>query len=150
RRDPERLVLLLLLFGVLHMIVGFQGARQHEFWAHYLRPGVPLACALIVARITASIRTGWLRTATTAIVVAALMIPGARNTVQLAAHPLSARMIGAGYTPRDLADAVRRCTPRGGGALTSDYFGESATFYYAERPLGIAVIIPELLYDRLA
>jgi 4-amino-4-deoxy-L-arabinose transferase-like glycosyltransferase len=147
RRDPERLALVLLLFGTIHMVVGFQGARQHEFWTHYLRPGVPLVCALMIDRWSRV--TVWQRTAT-ALLLAAVMLPGAIGTVRLARHSLSARMTDVAYTPADLARVIRSCAPPGTGALTSDYFGESATFYYADRPLGIAVLTPAALDDRLA
>src|SRR5258706_15059058 len=78
-----------------------------------------------------------------------LMIPGLLGTLRLAAQPISARMLDADYTPHALGAAIRACTPPGTGALTSDYFGESATFFYAERPLAIGVVTPAMLEARL-
>jgi hypothetical protein len=149
RPHPDRLALFLLLFGVAHMVVGFQGAYQHEFWAHYLRAGVPLACALGIERVGSWLPSGRLRAASVVALVAVVMGSGALGTLRLAAHPLSARMIDEPYTPRDLARAIRACTPAGAGALTSDYYGEGATFYYAARPLAVAVLTPDALADAL-
>jgi hypothetical protein len=53
-----------------------------------------------------------------------------------------------GYAPIDLARAIRDCASPGTGALTSDWYGESATFYYARRPLAIAVMDAATLDDR--
>jgi len=144
---PERLALLLLLFGLAHLIVGFQGAYQHEFWTTYLRAAVPLVCALLLDRVAGHAPGGWRRT----VVVAGLaltIVPGLAGTLRLAVSPLSARPLG-GYAPRDLADAIRSCTPAGAGALTSDYSGESAIFYYANRPLGIGIVDVDALEERL-
>lgn len=149
RPHPDRLALFLLLFGAMHMVLGFQGAYQHEFWAHYLRPGVPLVCALAIERTSARLGHGWPRVALAAVVVATILVPSAVTTAVLARRPLSARMEDVGYVPADLARAIRDCTPPGTGALTSDWYGESATFYYARRPLGIAVMDVATLDDRL-
>jgi hypothetical protein len=149
RPHPERLALFLLLFGATHMVLGFQGAYQHEFWAHYLRPGVPLVCALAIARTNARLRGGWSRVALAGAVVATISVPSAVTTAALARRPPSARMVDTGYAPADLARAIRDCTPPGTGALTSDWYGESATFYYARRPLGIAVMDVATLGQRL-
>jgi hypothetical protein len=149
RPDPERLALFLLLFGTMHMVVGFQGAYQHEFWAHYLRPGVPLVCGLAIERVASRIRPGWRRAASVTAMLGALVIPGLLGTLRLAAHPISARMLDADYTPAALAAVLRACTPPGAGAFTSDYHGESATFFYAERPLAIGIVTPALLDARL-
>ncbi len=144
-----RVALLLLLFGIMHLVIGFQGAYQHEFWAHYLRAGVPLVCALVIERIRRRLPPAASRVPLVACVVAAIVVPGLMGTLWLARHPLSERMIGEAYTPSDLARAIRACTPEGSGALTSDWYGESATFYYAQRPLGIAVLDVPTLEDRL-
>jgi hypothetical protein len=58
-------------------------------------------------------------------------------------------MLDERYTPRELARAIRECTPPGGGALTSDWYGEGATFYYARCPLAVAVFTPDALDERL-
>jgi 4-amino-4-deoxy-L-arabinose transferase-like glycosyltransferase len=149
RPHPDRLALFLLLFGTTHMIVGFQGAYQHEFWAHYLRAGVPLVCALAIDRLWSRLATGSARIALVACVVVAIVVPGLVGTLGLDAQPLSARTRDAGYTPQGLARAIRDCTPEGTGALTSDWYGESATFYYARRPLAVAVLDVKALDDRL-
>jgi 4-amino-4-deoxy-L-arabinose transferase-like glycosyltransferase len=149
RPEPERLALFLLLFGMTHMIIGFQGAYQHEFWAHYLRSGVPLVCALMVERIASALEPGPLRTACLAGMLAGLTVPGFLGTLRLDAQPISARMLDSDYTPHALARAIRECAPVGTGALTSDYYGESATFFYADRPLGISIVAPALLEERL-
>jgi len=149
RPHPDRLALFLLLFGVTHMIVGFQGAYQHEFWAHYLRAGVPVVCALAIDRVWSRLAAGSARIALVACVVVAIVVPGVVGALRLDAHPLSARMEDAGYTPLELARAIRACTPEGTGALTSDWYGESATFYYARRPLGVAVLDVPALENRL-
>ena len=149
RPDPDRLALVLLLFGVVHMVVGFQGAYQHEFWAHYLRAGVPLVCALAIERASVRLPRGWPQIALVAGVVAGIVVPSALETVALARRPLSARMVDADYTPIDLARAIRECAPSGTGALTSDWYGESATFHYARRPLAIAVMDVATLDERL-
>ena len=146
---PERLALLLLLFGVMHMIVGFQGAYQHEFWATYLRAGVPLVVAILLERLATAFRPGWRRTAALATGLAVVCVPGLLGTLRLAARPISIRMLDADYTPRELAEAIRSCTPRGLGALTSDYYGESATFFYADRPLAIGVVTVDDLTAKL-
>lgn len=149
RPHPERIALLLVLFGLMHLAIGFQGARQHEFWAHYLRPGLPLVCALTVDRWSAAVPAGRLRLLCTTILLAALMLPGIATTRRLAEHPISTRMADAGYTASELGRSIQTCTPRGTGALTSDYFGESAMFYYADRPLAIGLVTPALLDARL-
>jgi 4-amino-4-deoxy-L-arabinose transferase-like glycosyltransferase len=149
RPHPDRLALFLLLFGLVHMVVGFQGAYQHEFWAHYLRPGVPLVCALAITRARARLAAGWPQVALAAAVVAGIVLPSAIETLRLPHQPLSARMEDVGYAPIDLAREIRACTPPGAGALTSDWYGESATFYYARRPLAIAVMDVASLDDRL-
>jgi 4-amino-4-deoxy-L-arabinose transferase-like glycosyltransferase len=149
RPHAERLALFLLLFGVMHLLVGFQGAYQHEFWAHYLRAGVPLVCALAIERVASAIPPGRLRAASTGVMLAALTIPGIVGTLRLDARPLSARMLDADYTPHALAAAIRGCTPPGASAFTSDYYGEPAMFFYAEHPLAIGVFTPALLAERL-
>ena len=149
RPHPERLALFLLLFGAMHLIVGFQGAYQHEFWAHYLRAGVPLVCALVIDRAWSSLDPGPRRTLIVTGLVVALTVPGLLTTVRLASRPISARMVDEPYTPQDLARVIRDCTPPGAGALTSDYYGEGATFYYARRPLGVAIFTVEALDARL-
>jgi len=149
RPHPERLALFLLLFGLMHMIVGFQGAYQHEFWAHYLRAGVPLVCALAIDRASSWVAPGPRRTALVAGLLAALMVPGLVGTLRLAEHPVSARMLDEAYTPRELARVLRDCTPAGAGAFTSDYYGEGATFYYTDRPLAVAVFSLGALEERL-
>ena len=146
---PERLTLLLLLFGLTHMIVGFQGAYQHEFWATYLRAGVPLACALVLERMATAVPQDWRRTLVVGAGLGIIVVPGLVGTVRLAARPLSARMLDADYTPRELAEAIRSCTPPGTGAFTSDYYGESATFFYADRPLAISVVTGDALAQLL-
>lgn len=149
RPDADRLALFLLAFGVMHMVVGFQGAYQHEFWAHYLCAGVPLVCALAIDRLLAALPQGWPRRALGTFVVLGIMVSGAIGTVVLGHRPLSARMLDERYRPADLARTIRACTPAGTGALTSDYYGESATFYYARRPLAVAVMDVPALEARL-
>jgi 4-amino-4-deoxy-L-arabinose transferase-like glycosyltransferase len=149
RPHPERLALLLLLFGVMHMIVGFQGAYQHEFWATYLRAGVPLVVAILLERVAVAFAPGWRRTAVLAMGLILVCVPGLLGTLRLAGRPISTRMLDADYTPRELAEAIRSCTPRGSGAITSDYYGESATFFYADRPLAIGVVTVDGLTAKL-
>jgi hypothetical protein len=149
RPDAERLALFLLVFALTHMLVGFQGAYQHEFWAHYGRAGVPLVCALAIERVASVLKSGALRSACMTAMLAAIMIPGFLSTLRLDARPISARMLDADYTPRALGETIRACTPPGAGALTSDYYGEPATFYYAERPLAIGITTATLLEERL-
>ena len=149
RPHPDRLALFLVAFGVVHMLIGFQGAYQHEFWAHYLRAGVPLVCALAIDRVASWLPPGWARRAVLAGLLAAVMVAGVAGTLRLAAHPLSARMLDEPYTPHDLARVIRDCTPPGGAALTSDYYGEGATFYYARRALAVAVLTNDALDERL-
>jgi len=146
---PERLTLLLLLFGLTHMIVGFQGAYQHEFWATYLRAGIPLVCALVLEHMAAAVPQDWRRTLVVGAGLGIIVVPGLVGTVRLAAHSLSARMLDADYTPRELAEAIRSCTPAGTGAFTSDYYGESAIFFYADRALAISVVTVDALEQRL-
>src|SRR6185369_12972603 len=110
------------------------------FWAHYLRAGVPVVCALAIDGVWSRLAPGSARIALVACVVVAIVVPGVVGTLRLDAHPLSARMRDAGYTPQELARAIRACTPEGAGALTSDWYGEGATFYYARRPLAVAVL----------
>jgi hypothetical protein len=149
RWQPDRLALFLLSFGLMHIVVGFQGAYQHDFWAHYLRPGVPLVCALAIERQRARLAAGAPRIALACLVVAGILFPSVVATVRMADRPPSARMQDLGYAPSDLARAIRDCAPPGTGALTSDWYGESATFYYARRPLGIAVMDVATLDERL-
>src|SRR5205814_7702910 len=92
---------------------------------------------------------GSARLALVACGIVAIVVPGLVGTLRLDAQPLSARMGDASYTPQALARAIRDCTPEGTGALTSDWYGESATFYYARRPLAVAVLDVPALEDRL-
>ncbi len=149
RPHPERLALFLLLFGLMHVLVGFQGAYQHEFWMHYLRSGVPLVCALVIARLAPALGPGWPGRTGIAALLAGIVVPGMIGTLQLDARPISARMLDADYTPEALGRVIRGCTRPGTGALTSDYYGEPATFFYADRPLAIGIVSPALLTDHL-
>lgn len=140
RPHPERLALLLLSFGVLHIVLGFQGAFQHEYWSTYLRAGVPLVCALLVERLARATARAWQRALAMAGALVLLMGSGLHTTLELGARPLSARALDADYTPVELAAAIRSCTPAGAAALTSDYYGEPATFFYADRPFALGVV----------
>jgi hypothetical protein len=147
--DPERLTLLLLAFGVLHVVIGFQGAYQHDFWSVYLGPGVSLACALVLERVMAAARQRAARVAVLAGGLALIMGPGLYSSLRLVSHPLTARALDADYSPREIGEAIRDCTPPHAGALTSDYYGEPATFFYADRHLETGVVDPRAFQRAL-
>ena len=52
--SPHRwhLVWMLLIFGSLHIVLGLRGAVQHNYWSMYLTPGLVLAAALWVNRLS--------------------------------------------------------------------------------------------------
>ena len=71
RDDPEResLVLLLLLFGAIHVFLFLDAAWIHEFWMYYLSPGLALSAGLAMAPISGHFHAGLGR-------VAGIFVPG--------------------------------------------------------------------------
>jgi hypothetical protein len=133
--------LIMLGWGVMHVIIGFQSSHQHLWVWSLVLPGVAAAAALgariiwklLVSRIRQSHCTkGLLAIAGCAFILGSCLKAHSINDLTLTEQPMI-------YSIRDLGLAIRALVPSGQGVLTSDMTDESiqesepALWYYADR-----------------
>lgn len=145
RRWPAGDVPLLLLgWGVLHLLVGYQANYQHAFWSVVVTPGLAAGGAVMAARLLAD--RDRLRAALIAAAIASSVVVSSIFATRLvmAEYPWVAEN---GYSQKELGLFIRSVAGEDEGVLTSDRSWESPLWWYADRQLRPTVSTPAEL-DR--
>jgi hypothetical protein len=136
--------LLLLGWGAVHLVVGFQGNYQHEFWSTVVTPGLAACAGAGLAAIVTALAdprptlARALPAAAAVVLIAATLLPSWRLLFReydwVASLP---------YRQKELGLAIRDLARPDEAVLTSDWVGESALWWYADRQLRPYVRTPE-------
>jgi hypothetical protein len=140
---PHDTVLLMLGWGLTHVLVGFQSSHQHLWvWCIFL-PGACAAAALAACTLFRCLPENWQHALPITIAVGTLagifLLWSSLRASEIDQTTLTMQpMI---YTLRDLGTFIRTSVPSGQGVLTSDMTDEStqtsepALWYYADRQI---------------
>ncbi|HVT89127.1 MAG TPA: glycosyltransferase family 39 protein [Tepidisphaeraceae bacterium] len=123
---------LLLIWGLLHVLIGRQGVYQHEWWWWPLTPGLVIAAALLIDDVFCWMqkRIGFSAVAANIALSVGLACFAAWNTWTVLTP------IGPGpfdYSLADLGKAVRDNTPPDQIAMIAESDQSLAFWYYADR-----------------
>jgi len=143
RLIPHDTTLMMLGWGIMHVIIGFQSSHQHMWVWSIVLPGVAAAAALALRliyrllgeRIQRSVAIRWVIGGLTCVfVVASYLRAQAVDALTLTEQPMI-------YSLKDLGTFIKESTKPDQGVLTSDMTDEStqdsepALWYYADRQI---------------
>ena len=141
-RQRADVPLMLLGWGALHLLIGYQGNYQHSFWSIVVTPGLAAAAGVVIGRLLE------FRLPAPAAISGAVTIPILLGLLHwpTARHELYddyAYVRAVPYSQRELADAIRSVAAPHEGVLTSDSVWSPALWFYADRQLRPVVRNPE-------
>lgn len=144
RTDFHRnfLALLILLFGLLHVVLFRQGAFVHDYWSAYLSPGLALGSALAVGSLVEKWKARpavWL----------ALACGGLAFALSSTARVFELRERFRDDSYYELGKVVREHTRFSEGVLTCLQAEDPGMWFYPDRTLRDKVTSPEILMDYL-
>lgn len=146
--------LLLAGWGILHLFVGIQGNYQHIWWSIVLTPGLALGGALGLEMIYEwfprllhrRIAAGILFVAGLLFILASLF---AAHRFMIA-EPVFEYARKEPYGMKELGLMIRSVAAEDEGVLTSDWIGEPALWFYADRQLRPYIMSVDVLNQSLA
>jgi 4-amino-4-deoxy-L-arabinose transferase-like glycosyltransferase len=133
RHQPD-IPLILLGWGLLHLLIGYQGNYQHSFWSIVVTPGLAAASGVVIARVLPTSRAPGIAR------IGAIVVP---ILIGLLHWPTSRQELfddyryaqSVTYTQRQLGEFIRENTAPRDGVLTSDNVWSPALWFYADRQL---------------
>ncbi len=153
RTESDRAAALLLGWGAVHVVVGRQGCLNHDWWWWPLTPGLAMTTGLGVAGICRRFGVAAFSSASRglAFAVVTLAVIGGWGAVAEIRRWQSPGWISGGfddYLLHDLGDAIRKAAPPDECVLVAEWDDEPQLWYYADRPIKVAVWDSETFVRR--